>query len=257
MRRKRIRFFILASLLFFPTTGIALAGDTEKRIEQPVRQSIDTRQATQRAEAKWREDKADLTARFEALRAAQSQLQAQKEALGQTIAEARERIAAKERQLADIDQIATRIQPFLNETIGVLKTSVAGGSPFLKAERETRIACLESMMGDPDVSLSEKYRKVMEALLVEAEYGVTIETYQESISLDGQPVLVDIFRLGRISLFYQSLDRRHCGVYNVASGNWQALPATHNPDIQAAIDIAAKRKPVELLNLPLGRLVRQ
>jgi hypothetical protein len=107
------------------------------------------------------------------------------------------------------------------------------------------------------VAISEKYRKVMEALLVEAEYGFTIEAYQETITIDGQPLLADIFRLGRISLFYQSLDRKRCGFYNAAKGVWQSLDTVHNPAIQAALDIAAKRRPVELLSLPVGRMVLQ
>jgi hypothetical protein len=116
---------------------------------------------------------------------------------------------------------------------------------------------LETLLSDPDVVISEKYRKVMEALLVEAEYGFTIETYQETITIDGRPLLVDIFRLGRISLFYQSLDRKKCGFYNTADAAWQDLDPSFNPVIQPAIDIAAKRRPVELLTLPVGKIVVQ
>jgi hypothetical protein len=67
-------------------------------------------------------------------------------------------------------------------------------------------------------------------------------------------MLANIFRLGSISLFYQSLDQSECGFYNVADAKWQGLPATYNRDIAAAIDIGAKRQPVELLSLPLGRI---
>ncbi|BBO82601.1 DUF3450 domain-containing protein [Desulfosarcina ovata] len=255
MFRKKILLVMLTGSLLFSTVLPAIGSDTEARIERPVRQSIDTRQATQDAEAKWRQDKEKLTLRFEKLQAEQKQLEASKATLAGDLESTRARIAAKEKQLSDIEQISSQIQPFLGEMVGVLKETVAGGSPFLLAEREKRIGNLDHLMNDPEVSVSEKYRKVMEALLVEAEYGCTIETYQESISVDGQRVLVDIFRLGRISLFYQCLDRQHCGFYNVATGGWQALPATYNPDIHAAIDMAAKRKPVELINLPLGRLV--
>ena len=93
--------------------------------------------------------------------------------------------------------------------------------------------------------------------LVEAEYGFTIETYQETITIEGQAMLVDIFRLGRISLFYQSLDRKRCGFYHTADGAWRDLAKGHNLAIQTAIDIAAKRRPIELLNLPVGRMVAQ
>jgi hypothetical protein len=70
-------------------------------------------------------------------------------------------------------------------------------------------------------------------------------------------MLADIFRLGRISLFYQSLDRKRCGFFNPANGSWQNLDTAHNPAIQTAIDIAAKRRPIELLTLPVGRMAAQ
>jgi hypothetical protein len=94
----------------------------------------------------------------------------------------------------------------------------------------------------------------MEALLVEAEYGSTIEVYQQTIELDNAPSLVNLFRLGRISLFYQTLDRKQCGFFDVAAADWRPLPAAFNRSIQTAIEIGTKRRPVELLALPLGRM---
>jgi hypothetical protein len=112
-------------------------------------------------------------------------------------------------------------------------------------------------MEDPEVSVSEKFRKAMEALLVEAEYGSTIEVYQQTIAVDDAPSLVNVFRLGRISLFYQTLDQKRCGFYDVAAAAWRPLPTAFNRCLQTAIEIGAKRRPVELLTLPLGRMVGQ
>jgi len=233
----------------------ALGSDSNQRIEEPVRQSIKTRQATQKTEEKWRLEKEKLVARFEQLQHEQEQLQRRKTDLQQQFESTRTRIVAKEKQLTDIEQISSQIRPFLDKLVKELQLQIADGLPFLTDERRQRIDKLKSLMADPDISISEKYRKVMEALLVEAEYGFTIEAGQETIAVEGQSMLVDIFRLGRLSLFYQSLDRKHCGFYNVADGGWQTLSAVHNREIQTAIDIAAKRRPVELLTLPLGRMV--
>jgi Skp family chaperone for outer membrane proteins len=255
MTRKKLPVWMLTCCLFFSQGAPAIASDTIERIEKPVRQSINTRQASQRAEEKWRLEKEKLTAQFEQLQAEQRQLQQQQQDLQEYIDATQARIATKQKQLADTQQISNQIQPFLQEMLTLLKRQVSDGYPFLSEEREKRIDNLEHLMIDPDVSVSEKYRKMMEAFLVEAEYGTTIETYQETIDLDGQAMLVDVFRLGRLILFYQSLDRRQCGFYNVATNAWQPLPASHNPSINAAINIAAKRKPVEMLTLPVGRLV--
>ena len=255
MYRKMFRsspiLIILLLLSALPSTG----GETQQRIEKPVQKAIDTRQATQGAESQWRMDQEKLMARYEELEAEKKSLTQQTGELQEQLSEARSRIATKEKQLADIEQISDQIGPFVLELIGRLKTLVADGPPFLMKERERRIERLTGIADDPEVPISEKYRKAMEALLVEAEYGFTIETYQETIEVDGQPRLVDIFRLGRINLFFQSLDQKRCGFFNVAENKWQLLSQKHNQPIHSAIEMAAKRKPVELLDLPVGRLV--
>lgn len=254
IRKIMIRFFMAIFILFL--SGIPTKADeTHQRIERPVRESINIRQATQKAEEGWRVEREKLVARFEQLQKEQELLKNRKAELHRQVEAARPRLAAKEKQLVDIEQISSQIRPFLDELINELKFRTAEGLPFLTAERRERIHKLESIMADPDITLSEKYRKAMEALLVEAEYGFTIEVYQETIAVEGQTMLVDVFRLGRLSLFYQSLDQKHCGFYNVAGGSWQPLPASYSQGIRTAIDIGTKRRPVELIALPIGRMV--
>jgi DNA repair exonuclease SbcCD ATPase subunit len=257
MRKKAIIPLLIVSSLLILLKGPVNGSQTEQRIEQPVRQSIDTRQATQKEEEQWRLEKEKLVARFEQLQDQEKQLTEQIKRSNQQIASTKTRINAKEKQLADIEEISRQIQPFVQEIFNALKLQVADGYPFLMEERQGRLRRLETVISDPDVDISEKYRKVMEALLVEAEYGFTIEAYQETIAIDGQSMLADIFRLGRINLFYQSLDRKRCGFYNAADDVWQSLNTVHNPAIRTAIDIAAKRRPIELLYLPVGRMVLQ
>lgn len=257
MRSNRILPLILAGGLWLLAGSPTEGSPDHQRIEQPVRQSINTRQATQKAEEQWRLEKEKLVASFEQLQQKERQLTEQKKELSHQIGLTRERISAKEKQLVDIEEISIQIPPLIKELFNTLKSQVAESHPFLAEERQGRIQRLETVVTDPDVDISEKYRKIMEALLVEAEYGFTIEAYQETITIDGQAMLVDVFRLGRISLFYQSLDRKRCGFYNTADGAWQDLDTAHNVSIQTAIHIAAKRRPIELLTLPVGRMVAQ
>jgi hypothetical protein len=247
------RFFILA-LLLAPLQGWSQENDVEDRIRKPVREAVDIRQETQKAQEHWREKRQELVDAHERLLLAQKDMEIRKESLQKVVTAARERVAAKEKQLADTEQISAQIRPFLEELIKRLNDQMNEGMPFLLGERQQRIQRLEIIMADPDVAVSEKFRKVMEALMVEAEYGITIEVYQETILVEGRSMLVNIFRLGRISLFYQSLDQQTCGFYNVASSSWQPIARSFNNVIQAAMDIGSKRKPVELLSLPLGRM---
>jgi septal ring factor EnvC (AmiA/AmiB activator) len=254
-RVKQTLPWLVFLLAIVPMVAGSAAAQIREQIEKPVSEAVTLRQQTQTAETRWREERQTLIAELEALELKARQLEAQKVALAQSTSAARTRIDAKERELAEIERMTAQIDPFIVEQLGRLETLVAGGLPFLPAERQQRAKSLTALLTDPDTAMSEKLRKTMEALFVEAEYGDTIEVYQETIAIDGQPVLVDLFRLGRLALFYQTLDRKQCGHYDVAAEAWRPLPANHNRAIQAAIEIGARRKPVELLSLPLGRMV--
>ena len=254
-----MRVMMVAWLAFAIFVGAVPAGgaqdsDFTSQVKEPVREAVDIRQSTQKEEARWREERQKLVAVYEQLQEEEKQLQVQHEQLQEKTAAAKERIMAKERQLADIAQISSQIDPFLQELVERLEKLSANDLPFLIAERRQRIQRLNDLMHDPEVAVSEKLRKAMEALLVEAEYGQTIEVYQQTISIENQSMLVNIFRLGRISLFYQRLDQQTCGYYDVSAAAWQPLPASYNRAIQAAMDIGARRRPVEMLTLPIGRL---
>ena len=244
--------FVLAISVVTP--GWAEDTDLSRQVKKPVREAIDTRQNTQKEKEKWRDQRRKLVAVYEQLQQEQKQLQDRKEDLQHQIIATRDRIALKKKQLEDIEQISTQITPFLQELADRLRQLVSGGMPFLTAERDQRIARLTGFIKNPEMSVSEKFRKAMEALLVEAEYGSTIEVYQQTIELDNAPSLVNLFRLGRISLFYQTLDQKRCGFFDVAAADWRPLPAAFNRSIQTAIEIGTKRRPVELLTLPLGRM---
>ena len=246
---------LLLTGLTMPLSG--LAQDAVTSIEKPVKKAIDTRQATQQAEEKWRSDREKLMQRFEALEMVHGRLVKVVSDLKQDVDAAQTRIRVKEQQLADIDRISRDIEPFLNTTINALKTRISEGLPFLVAERTRRVERLAALMPDPDIAISEKYRKVMEALVVEAEYGFTLELTQETIALEGEAIFADIFRLGRLNLFFLSPDRTVCGFYNIAANKWDPLPQSHLHALVIAADIAAKRHTAELLDLPIGRIVVQ
>jgi hypothetical protein len=243
---------VFVFFIILPAPGAQTSVD--KQIKAPVAESIRVRQATQKNEEQWRDDRQKLIARFEQLELDQQRFSARKSALEEKTAAAVVRITAKEKQLTDIETIQTRIVPMIDNLVVGLRRYLDHDLPFLPDERQKRLAHLEALRLDPDVPVSEKFRKVMEALLIEAEYGNTIEVYQQTITVDGHDMLVNIFRLGRISLFFQTLDSKTCGVFNVAASAWQTLPVSFNNTIQTAMDIGVKRQPAEILNLPLGRM---
>ena len=243
---------VLGSIL---AAGPVWAADAvREKIEKPVQQAIETRQATQKAEAAWREEREERMALLASLEQEQARLAEAAARLREEEVACRKRIAAKTRQLASSEEIADQMTPYLETVLVRLDGRIDADQPFLTEERRQRVDHLDSLLADPGVTVSEKFRKTVEALMVEAEYGRTIEVYQDTITVERQPLLATIFRLGRIGLFYQTLDHSRSGVFDVAARAWTPLPETTNAALQTAVDIGAKRRPVEILTLPLGRM---
>lgn len=255
-KTKQIIIGAIVSVMLLAATK-ASAGEVEERIESPVRSAIATRKATQQSEEQWRKERQILENRLAALELEVRQHSDSRDGLARDVKATKERITDKEKELADIQRISSEMAPFLNELVARLEQLPLEDLPFLPEERHKRLARLKKIMRDPEIEVSEKYRKAMEALLVEAEYGLTIETYQQEITIDGQEMLVNIFRLGRLALYYQTLDKTACGFYNVVTNQWQPLESRHNQAIETAIAIAAKQRPAELINMPLGMMVSQ
>ena len=234
--------------------GDVWADDFTRQAVKPVEETIDIRQAMQKQEDQWMAEKQKLAAEYETLLA---RIEEETEAVDRLVQElgihTRSRDTLKHK-LAEIEKISATIAPYVQQVSQQLRDHISESPPFLEKERAARMAKLDRMMADSDIKMSEKFRRLTEALMVEAEYGSTIEVYPEDILLEGQTVQMRIFRLGRLSLFCQSLDKQTTGYYAVAEEKWQKLPEKFNAHIDAAMEMGAKRRPVELVTLPLGRL---
>jgi hypothetical protein len=153
-------------------------------------------------------------------------------------------------QLNNIDTTQRDIVPLMSKMITVLEQFVELDVPFLQAERQQRLIALKTMMGRADVTLSEKYRRIMEAYQVEMEYGRTLEAYQAALS-DEDSRTVDFLRIGRASLYYLTLDGMEAGLWDQASQAWLLLTDDHLQPLATALKVARKQLPPDLLVLPL------
>jgi hypothetical protein len=139
--------------------------------------------------------------------------------------------------------------------IEVLGEFVELDIPFLAEERQTRVAQLQALMGRADVSLSEKYRRILEAYQVETEYGRTIEAYQGELdSSDSASRTVDFLRIGRVSLYYLTLDGLEAGLWDIEQKKWQPVPTEQLSSINQGLKVALKQLPPDLLVLPVKKM---
>lgn len=228
-----------------------------KDIEAPVDRAVDTRQATQEAREKWDAERQKLAEEYDRLKDENEQLVFTNKNLTQKAASLEKENAGLTAEKEEALRIRTELSPFLKEVVTRLSTLAASDAPFLTQERKSRLSRLDSILNDDDITVAEKYRKTMEALFVEAEYGNTVEVYREKIIMDGTEVLGDIFRMGRVSLFFLTLDRESAGLFDVASNQWRPLDKTEVPAIEAVVEMAAKHRPMEVVPLPIGGLARE
>lgn len=134
-----------------------------------------------------------------------------------------QKITSLQQQMEEIDVTHREVIPLMARMMETLEQFIALDAPFLLDERRQRVAKLKKLLDQPDVSVAEKYRRVMEAYQVEAEYGRTMEAYPGSLQQSGQEKMVDFLRVGRLGLIYRSLDGHEMGFWNTSSRSWKSL----------------------------------
>ncbi len=161
-------------------------------------------------------------------------------------------LASIQRQLDNVEETQRNIVPLMLKMIDTLDKFVSLDLPFLREERQQRISFLKQIMDRPDVTLPDKYRRIMEAYQIEMEYGRTIETYTDTVKMDGQEYTVDILRVGRLLITFQTLDGAQSGLWDKEAKSWQKLSSEYNRSIHQGLQIAKKQAPPELIKLPVN-----
>ncbi len=160
-------------------------------------------------------------------------------------------LSSIKRQLDNVEETQRSIVPFMIKMIDTLEKFVMLDLPFLTQERQQRVADLKTIMDRPDVTLPDKYRRIMEAYQIEMEYGRTIEAYTDTVKIDEQEYTVDVLRVGRLLISFQTLDGKLSGIWNKESNTWQKLSSEYDRSIKQGIQIAKKQAPPELIKLPI------
>ena len=160
-------------------------------------------------------------------------------------------IRSIKRQTEEIESIETGALPLMLEMTETLNQLIEGDVPFLTQERRDRVENLKRLIDRADVTAGEKYRRIMEAYLIEADYGRTIESYRGELDMGGTPRTVDFLRVGRIGLYYQTLDSEETGNWDKADRQWEVLEDEYRRSVRDGLRIARKQSPPTLLRLPV------
>jgi hypothetical protein len=151
------------------------------------------------------------------------------------------------RQLVEIETTSREALPMMQKMVATLDGFVKLDIPFLPEERANRIATLKDMMTRADVSVSEKYRRIVEAYQIEIEYGRTIEAYQGKVD----DRTVDFLRAGRVALLYQTLDGAETGYWDAGARKWVA-DDDYEEAITAGLKVAKKQAAPDFISVPVS-----
>lgn len=155
------------------------------------------------------------------------------------------------KSMTQVSVMERQISPLMARMITSLESFVNLDVPFLPKERSQRIASLKTMMNRADISVSEKFRRVLEAYQVEVDYGRTIEAYSGLLTVDGNERDVDFLRVGRVGFIYQTRDGSKLGVWDNKTKSWQALPQSYRLAVNKGLRIARKQLAPDLIMVPL------
>lgn len=163
-------------------------------------------------------------------------------------------LADLQTQLSSIEEMDRAVLPMLNQMVDTLRRFVAVDLPFLPDERQQRLQRLDGLLLRADVSVAEKYRQILEAYMVEIQYGRTFEAYTGALINQGENLQVNYLRVGRTALYYQALGGDQSALWLPTEQRWKALTEEQNLTLRHAIRIARQQQVPALVNLPLPAL---
>jgi len=246
-----MKFTLLSFCLLMISSTISFA---ENRLQTAVEETLETHAQAKKSQQnvdEYADDTKDMLHQYRTTLLKIDSLRIYNDQLEKLTAKQLETANSLSDQINSIAETQQNIVPLLLRMIEALEEFVSIDAPFLQEERLARINLIKNMMDRPDVSLPDKYRRIMEAYQIEMEYGRTIDTVTETIQTNNTPSTVEILRIGRLSIFYQSLDGKETGYWDKNENEWRPLSDDYNRSIAQGIQIAKKQAPPDLIKLPI------
>ena len=167
-------------------------------------------------------------------------------------------ISSQEKEMVQLAQsidevtvIERQVSPLMERMIDYLDQFIGLDIPFLMTERRDRVERLREIMDRADVAVSEKFSQILRAYQIENEYGRTMETYGDTIPIEGTDRIVDILKVGRIALVYQTQDGEETGMWNATKGAYEPIDSSYESSVRQGIRMARQQATIDMLALPI------
>lgn len=224
-----------------------------------LQDSLNTVSATNQQAADSNKRISDLAQQSRALLEEYRQLQhvatpepQQIKALQDTRANQEHEIAQLRQRITSARQAQLQIAPMMIKMADALDQFIQLDLPFHQEERRNRVQEIKALVGNTDVGLSERYRRLMDAWQIELDYGRSIESWRGTLLNDPKSRSVNYLRVGRLALYYQTLDGKESGMWDSATQNWYALPASYNANLKDSMKSSQNLSAPTLLSVPMN-----
>ena len=192
------------------------------------------------------QDFKQVNKQIESLRVYNSQLERQ-------VASQKKMMGELKESIANATVIERGITPLMMSMLQGLEDFIGLDMPFKKEQRLEEAQAISANLDSARFSAAEKFRQILELFDIESEYSQSLETYRAALDINsnGSPVEVDVLRIGRVVLAYQTKDKAQTGAWNKEAGAWQTLGSEYRRPVDKAIRIAQKLSPQDVIEMPI------
>lgn len=157
-----------------------------------------------------------------------------------------------EDSISQVTVLERQVQPLILKMLDGLEQFVELDMPFRLDERRKRVEQLRGNQDSAKMTVAEKFRQVLEAYSIEAEYGRKVETYTDTLNVGGQERQVNVLAVGRVALVYQTKDTVITGAWDPSAKTWVEVDSSkYRTAIMQSIKIAKKQASIDVMNLPI------
>ncbi len=160
------------------------------------------------------------------------------------------------RQIDQVDEITSDLYPMQFQMIDELERFIMLDIPFRRDERLRRVERARTNMDDHNIAPAEKYRSIIEAYEIEADYGRFITSWEGELTNDPNAPKVDFVLFGRVAWVYMTKDESELGIWNpqggeAGNGGWESLSNSYLTDVRQAKRIADEQASQNILRGPV------
>lgn len=257
MNNRRLYYKVLAPFASLMVAGATQAADIDTSIIDRALNIIDQQnQAAVQSQESITRLSNSASSLFEEFKVENDNLEAMlvlNAGLRMQISIQEQNIATINQSISDVAVVTQEMPLLMSKMLTSMEQFVELDMPFQLDQRRARLAFARDAINSPDVSIAEKFRQILVMYQAENNYGRTHETYPQTLTIDGVERDVDMLRVGRIALIYQTKDRTMTGAWDKQTGQWIALdPAQYRTSIQRAISVSSGLVSPAIMDLPIA-----